>query len=92
MAAFAYCLSAVGAGLSFFPIYYAIRFFRRRRRQSRSFLQVIGKASEAPIDSDRPLTEHPLLLTPSTEPSLNQPRGAEAEPLQPTQSSGARAA
>jgi len=47
MAVFAYCLWVVGAGSVYFPMYYAIRFFRRRRRQSRSFLDVIGKGSAA---------------------------------------------
>lgn len=92
MAAFAYCISVAGAGLVF-PMYYAIRFFRRRRRHSRSFLEVIGTASAAQVDSDRPLIEHPPLITASMEPSLNQPRAAEAELLQRTQSSsGAGAA
>src|SRR5215831_13586787 len=79
MAVFACCLSAVGAGLAFFPMYYVIRFFRRQRRQSRSFLEVIGKASGAPAASGRLLIEHPPLIIAASEPSFNPPRGREAE-------------
>src|ERR1051325_2374399 len=93
IAVFACCLSVAGAGLVFFPMYYAIRAFRRRRRQSRSFLDVIGNASTVPTASDRIIIEHPPLITVGTGPDFNTSRAAEPGPLGPTaQSSRARAA
>src|SRR5437762_14380855 len=81
MAVFAFCLWVVGAGLAYFPMYYAIRFFRRHRRQSLSFLDVIGKGSAEPTASDRMLIEDPPLITAGSDPSFIPPRPAEPEPL-----------
>jgi len=92
MAVFAYCLLVVGVGLACFPMYYAIRFFRRRRRQSRSFLEVIGKPAAAPTASGRILIEHPPLITLGSDPSLNPPRAGEDEPHGSTQPARVRAA
>jgi hypothetical protein len=80
MAVFAYCLLVVGVGLAYFPMYCAIRFFRPRRRQARSFLDVIGKAPAAQTASDWILIEHPPLITVGRGPSIDPPRGAEDEP------------
>lgn len=92
MAVFACCLLVVGVGLAYFPMYYAIRFFRRRRRRSRSLLDVIGRAPAAPTASDRILIEHPALITMGADPSLNPPRAAEDVPHRSTEPSRIRAA
>ena len=92
MAVLAYCLLVVGVGLAYFPMYYAIRFFRRRRRQSRSFLEVIGKPAAAPTASGQILIEHPPLINVGSDPSLNPPQAGEHEPEGSTQSSRVRAA
>ena len=88
MAVLACCLLVVGVGFGFFPIYYAVRSSRRRRRrQARSFLEVIGKASAAPTAS-----EHPPLITVGSDPRFNPPRAAADEPHESTQPSRVGAA
>ena len=92
MAVLAYCLLVVGVGLAYFPMYYAIRFFRRRRRQSGSFLEVIGTSAAAPTASDRILIEHPPLITFGGDPGLNPPQAGDDEPHGSAQPSRVRAA
>jgi len=92
MAVFAYCLLVVGAGFVFFPMYYAIRLFRARRRQIRSFFEVIVRASTAPPVPNRLLIEHPPLLTPGSDASIDLSRAAGDEPNGSTQPSRVQAA